>query len=364
MHILCMEDDEGLAYLIRDTLEQAGFEVTGVTNGADGLEMLHEKHFDAAIVDHEMPVMTGLDVINESQSSGAMPPIIMITGAGSEEIAVQAMRMGAGDYLVKDTNLLYLKLLPTAIERLIRERELKRAKRAAEIDLQVEKARSQLLTQFIRGASHEFRIPLSIIGSSSSLLALSATEPNQQRHLNKIHDQVENIDRLVDRLLLLSTLDSKQLLPLSRVDLESIISMVVDKNRSSFEKADVTLQFERAADAIYVQASSTDLVTGISEIIENAQHATSAGGDVIVSLDHDDLLAYITVRDTGMGITSDQLPHIFERFYRADESHHTRGFGLGLPIAARTLELHHGDILVESEPNVGTLVTIRLPLAK
>src|SRR5690606_10615471 len=128
--------------------EQSGFEVTGVSNGAEGLDLLHEQHFDAAIVDHEMPIMTGLEVISAAQSSGAMPPIIMITGAGSEEIAVQAMRMGAGDYLVKDTNLLYLKLLPSAIERLIREQDLKRAKRAAEIDLQVEKARSQLLTQF------------------------------------------------------------------------------------------------------------------------------------------------------------------------------------------------------------------------
>ncbi len=132
VRILYIEDDPGTARLVQKYLERAGYAVDLARNGTEGLQM-----YDAAIhtlvaVDQNMPVYAGLDVIRTLASRGALPPLIMITGTGSEEVAVAAMKLGASDYLVKDGEGRYLRLLPLVIERTLKQQQLAEQKRAAE----------------------------------------------------------------------------------------------------------------------------------------------------------------------------------------------------------------------------------------
>jgi signal transduction histidine kinase/DNA-binding response OmpR family regulator len=122
--VLYMEDDVGLARLLQKKLEQAGYEVDIAFNGEEGLTMYEKGSYDVVAVDQNMPILNGLEVIRAMASRGPLPPTIMVTGTGDEETAVQAMKLGAGDYIVKDVEGGYLELLPSVIEQVLHQRRL------------------------------------------------------------------------------------------------------------------------------------------------------------------------------------------------------------------------------------------------
>ena len=124
IHILYMEDDPGLARLFEKRLERAGYVVDVAHDGEEGLAMWAAGAYGVLAVDQQMPVYSGLDVIRILASQGPLPPTIMITGTGSERTAVEAMKLGAVDYVVKDADGGYLDLLPTVIEQVLQQRRL------------------------------------------------------------------------------------------------------------------------------------------------------------------------------------------------------------------------------------------------
>jgi len=134
IHILYMEDDSGLARLFKKRLGRAGYMVDIAHDGEEGLAMYDAGCYDVVAVDQQMPVYSGLEVIRILASQGPLPPMIMVTGSGSEQIAVEAMKLGAGDYIVKDVDGGYLELLPTVIERVLQQRRLLEEKQRAEAE--------------------------------------------------------------------------------------------------------------------------------------------------------------------------------------------------------------------------------------
>lgn len=133
--ILCMEDDEGLARLFKRNLERAGYLVDLASDGEKGLEMYRSGSYDVVCVDHKMPRRSGLDVLGFLVSTGESPPTIMITGEGDETVAVEAMKLGATDYVIKDASARYLELLPGVIERALNKKRLLEEKQWAEAAL-------------------------------------------------------------------------------------------------------------------------------------------------------------------------------------------------------------------------------------
>jgi diguanylate cyclase (GGDEF)-like protein/PAS domain S-box-containing protein len=127
--ILYMEDDPGLARLMQKTLHRAGYDVATACNGEEGIAMARAGEYDILLVDYNLPVCSGIDVIRTLSEHGKLTPTIMVTGSGSEKVAVEALKLGAIDYMIKDVEMGYLELLPMIIEqalykqRLIRERE-------------------------------------------------------------------------------------------------------------------------------------------------------------------------------------------------------------------------------------------------
>jgi len=115
--ILYMEDDPGLSRLLQKSLQRRGYSVDTAADGEEGLRMLGASRYDLLLVDYNMPFCGGLDVIRTLSKQGALLPTIMVTGQGNEEIAVEALKLGASDYVVKDMDMKYLNLLPVIIDR-------------------------------------------------------------------------------------------------------------------------------------------------------------------------------------------------------------------------------------------------------
>ncbi len=124
--ILCMEDDPGLSRLFQKNLQRRGFTVDIASNGEEGLVMLEVSVYDLLIIDYHMPRCGGMDVIRRLSSRGAHPPAIMVTGEGNEEVAVEALKLGAADYIVKDVEMKYLDLLPAVIDKVMSKQQLVR----------------------------------------------------------------------------------------------------------------------------------------------------------------------------------------------------------------------------------------------
>ena len=132
--ILCMEDDAGLARLFQRKLQRAGYVVDLAADGQEGLDMAAQTAYDVIVMDHSMPVYDGLQVIGILAGRDALPPTIMVTGTGNERIAVQALKAGANDYIVKDVDGGYLELLPTVIEKVLQQYRLNEEKKRIEAE--------------------------------------------------------------------------------------------------------------------------------------------------------------------------------------------------------------------------------------
>jgi PAS domain S-box-containing protein len=147
VRILYMEDDPGLARLFQRRLRRAGYAVDIASDGKEGLALYDQGSYDVVAVDQTMPVHSGLEVISILASRGPLPPTIMVTGTGSEQIAVEAMKLGANDYVVKDVDGGYLDLLPTVIERVLQRQQLLAGKQRAEEALRRRASELEALTQ-------------------------------------------------------------------------------------------------------------------------------------------------------------------------------------------------------------------------
>ncbi len=201
LRILYMEDDPGLAHLFQKKLERAGYAVDLACDGQEGLAMYDAGSYDVVVVDHVMPVHDGLGVIRLLADRGPLPPTIMITGLGSEQVAVEAMKLGALDYIVKDVDVGYLDLLPTVIEQALRHQCLAEEKKRAEEALRESERRHRHLIEFsddlifsvdragvfqtAGGARlREFGLsPKDIVGHSLDVLFGQEAARHQERHL-------------------------------------------------------------------------------------------------------------------------------------------------------------------------------------
>ncbi|MBA4367067.1 MAG: hypothetical protein C0403_05445 [Desulfobacterium sp.] len=135
VHILYMEDDPGLAALFKKSLERAGHRVDIVCDGKEGLAMVASQSYDIVAMDHKMPNYSGLDVIRILSGKDDSPPMIMITGTGSEEIATEAMKLGAADYIIKDPDGYYLELLPSVVMKILGKQKIMEERNRAEAAL-------------------------------------------------------------------------------------------------------------------------------------------------------------------------------------------------------------------------------------
>ncbi|MEN8163685.1 MAG: diguanylate cyclase [Acidobacteriota bacterium] len=203
--ILYIEDDAVVARMVQAKLERGGYTIDLASDGGEGVAAFAEHDYDLVAVDYEMPGHDGLEVIRMLSSSGPLPPTIMITGAGSEAVAVEAIRLGAHEYLVKDIGLSYLKLLPTVIERALQQHRIQQEQQRAEEELRKSEERYRLLFEKVPVGVFRTALDGRILEANPTLVRLlgypdseelknvSGTQlyvdPGQRRHLLTQIDQ-------------------------------------------------------------------------------------------------------------------------------------------------------------------------------
>lgn len=209
--------------------------------------------------------------------------------------------------------------------------------------------------------SHELRTPLATLQSSLEAMIDGIWEPSNER-LESCHEEILRINRLVGDLEKLEKAEADNaVLELTEFDLTELISHIIHNFEPDFYKKGVTINF--TGDAETIQADQDKISQVIINLVSNALKYTLEGGKVKIEVKSMAKTVELIVRDTGYGIPPEDLPNIFERFYRADKSRNrlTGGSGLGLTITKSIVEAHKGTIRVKSEISKGTEFQVILP---
>lgn len=223
--------------------------------------------------------------------------------------------------------------------------------------------------EFVANVSHELRTPLATIRSYIETL-LDGELDNREtslRFLNVINSESERMVRLVRDLLQLSKIDHDQAnWNKVKFDLNAMVREAADKVRMEAQNKQQSLEVSCGNDSLKVTADRDRMEQVVLNIMSNAIKYTNNGGRIRVSVEKDGEFASISVKDNGIGIPREDLPRIFERFYRVDKarSREMGGTGLGLSIAREIVQAHGGDIFIDSRPGKGTEVTIRFPVTE
>lgn len=220
--------------------------------------------------------------------------------------------------------------------------------------------------RFTADASHELRTPLSVlIAETQGALSRDRSAEDYREALAGNLETARQMKRLAEALLELARLDAGEdgIAPVP-VDLSDVAARVIGRLQPLAEQKVVTLQCE--GDSVSVEGSPERMALVISNLVENAIHHGRAGGSVVVKVRTQGAEAIVSVADDGPGIAADDLPHVFERFYRADKSRTGSDgrYGLGLAICRGLLEADGGRIGASSPPGQGATFTITLPLRK
>lgn len=219
--------------------------------------------------------------------------------------------------------------------------------------------------EFVANVSHELRTPLGIIRNYIEALLDGGLEAPglAEDWLPKMLHEVEELTQLVNELLDLSRLESGRVQPkLVPLDLASLMRDAVDRLETQAERADITLTVAAAAAALPPVIGDRQMLEGaLVNLIHNAVKFTPGGGTITVGVTESDATVALWVEDTGIGIASEHLPRLFERFYKEDRARSGRGTGLGLAIVKHVALVHGGRVQVESEPGRGSRFTMFLP---
>jgi PAS domain S-box-containing protein len=233
-----------------------------------------------------------------------------------------------------------------------------------QIELTVERERVRILQQFISDASHDLRTPIANLKSRIYLLRKAPDAERKERQLQVIETEIHRLERLIEDLLTMSQLDGEMLqFSMYEIDLNGLLRELVETHHASAERKEITLSLETDAALKPLVGNGTEINRVFGNLLSNALNYTSSGGKVTLRTIAREDGILVEVCDTGMGISPEDIPHIFDRFFRADRARRTDqgGTGLGLAIVKKIVELHNGTIEVDSTPDVGTTFRVWLP---
>ncbi len=267
-------------------------------------------------------------------------PIVALTDAAAEiEAGARGVRVGLGDAPGE------LGVLSTAFDRMSESVERQEA----------------LRRQLTRDLAHEVRTPLTILRGTTEGLVDGVLEPDHET-LRSLHDEVLRLTGLVGDLETLAAADAAALrLEMRRVDLAEVAGAAVALARGAAADAEVAL--DASLEAAPVDGDPERLRQVVVNLLSNALRHTPSGGRLEVRTSSADGAAALEVLDTGPGIAPEDLPHVFERFYRGADAEGTSGSGIGLAVASELVAAHGGSIEARNREGGGAAFTVRLPAA-
>ncbi|OGS27498.1 MAG: hypothetical protein A2297_09850 [Elusimicrobia bacterium RIFOXYB2_FULL_48_7] len=365
LKILIIDDEQGLRDMLSFALGQEGYIVLTAKNGKEGTEKVTKEEVDVVISDIKMPEMDGITVLGKIKEIKPEVEVIMATGYGTMETAIESLRKGAFDYINKPFNIDELLFL---INKVSAVKQLKS-------QLVSLKEFDRLKDEFLTAISHEFRTPLTSISGAIELLMDDEGVDNEEKLdylpysaqnvklLEIIKRQTERIRGLVNNLLDFAKMETgfwelkKQGVSVIKLVDDAVkgILLLAEKRRIEI-KQQVSLEGRQYQDAgLTADCDSEQIVRVLTNLLSNSIKYTQESGRIAVWYERIPAGAgseiKFTVEDNGKGIAAENLEKVFDRFYRVDQSliREEGGVGLGLPICKKVIELHKGRIWVESE---------------
>lgn len=350
-------------------------------DGAEALSKLKQNDYSAVLLDYQLPDYTGLEILKQANSKDKVSSaFIMITSQGSEKIAVEAMKEGAYDYLVKDFS--FASELPLALQRTMEryhtekenqklKEKLQQEKTALERANQRLKELDQLKSIFISNVSHEFRTPLTAIIAFSSLARkrlANQVNNTQEENLEIIERNANRLNRLVDNLMDVTRIEAGTFTFRPEiVDLSSLVKDAIASLEPESRNKNVSLIHCEPGNLPEVYVDPNRISQVLYNLIGNAIKFSPEGKKIRVQVSSSSSsgdFVDVLVIDQGIGIAAEDHTRIFDRFYQVEKHAHkgTKGVGLGLAISKEIVEMHGGNIWVKSESGKGSEFGFCVPL--
>jgi signal transduction histidine kinase len=380
--ILIVDDEQVGRESLHVSLAAQGYDLAFAAGGVEALATAAELVPDLVLLDVMMPGMDGFEVCRRLRADPhlAEVPILLITALDDRESRLHGIEAGADDFISKPFDRAELRARVRTITRLNRYRRLLVERTQRERAEEAERLKDQLVSN----VSHELRTPLSIItllsGNLDTLYEQLAPDKRRQM-IRDIRRHAQTLDDMIGKVLEISRIDNKRVLSEQRrVDLGQLARQEVERLLPLAQKKFLALEV-RSDQGLSVQANENQLRQVISNLLTNAIKYTPDGGQVSCECrartveepgwedgwpSADELPAgrwgALRVSDSGVGIASEHLPRLFERFYRVQTQGNIPGVGLGLSIAKELVELHGGRIAVASTPGKGSVFAVYVPL--
>ena len=376
--ILLIEDDLAEARLLQEILksfELTRFVLTHVQRLQEAINRLKQEQFDVILLDLTLPDSQGLASVKLLVKSCPNLPIVVLTNTNDDKLAIEAVRQGAQDYLVKrkiNVDVL-VRSIQYAIERqkasdLLRETNENLAAQIQQKTTELMKAKeiNQLKSELVSMFSHDFRNPLTTVLSCAELLQNKGDRLSEEKKVylfKMLRGASKNMVQLLDEVLLVGKTDSATLkCQLAKLDLVSFCCQLVEELQINADQKNIKLVFLPTGKLKSAYWDESLLRHILGNLLANAIKYSPEGSKVQFELIAEAQQVTFRIQDWGIGIPVADCQHLFEPFHRASNVGKTPGTGLGLAIAKSCVETHQGQIKVESQVDVGTTFTVSLPL--
>lgn len=365
--ILVVDDEVGMREGCRRALAPEGYTVDTAADLATGLQLALNGEYKLYLIDVMLPDGSGLDLLDPILERDPNAICIIITGFGSIQMAVEAVRLGAYDFLSKPfTSDELLMAVSQGLER----RQLKAIEAQAE---ELERAKTELerldevKSQLMLKVAHELRAPVAAVQSYINLILAGYVSVNELNPtLHRVQDRLQEMLDLISDLLELARLkQAKEQITAeaSPQRMAEVLKEVCDLLREQAHQKKQSFQVE-ILDHPVITADRDHLKQIWTNLISNAIKYTPEGGRIAVTLQEDKGRAIGTVADSGIGIAEEDLPKLFQEFFRTDQAKASGeiGTGLGLSIVKQIVESYGGEIKLTSRLGQGSRFTFALPL--
>jgi two-component system, sensor histidine kinase and response regulator len=359
--IFVIDDDEIIRLSCEQILSKSGYKVETFGNGHLGIERLKQVRPPLLVVDIKMPELDGFEVIKIVRKIDPDLVIVVITGYATIETAVDAMKMGAYDFLPKP-------FTPNEL-RLIIDRGFERWRLAKETIL-LRKEKEEVERKFVTLVSHQLKGPLGAVKQYLDVLLYTSRDQLSEETRDWIarsQARIAEMISLIQDWLMMAKLDRGVLCdPGASSDIVAIVEGVVQEYQQLPSAVNITFSAELTPGLPPVRGDAVSLNMLIGNLVSNAVKYNRPDGKVEVRVDGSNKWITVVVRDTGYGIPPDFRQHLFEEFYRAKtpETQSIPGTGLGLVICKRIVDELGGSIEVDSKEGEYSIFTVKLPAAE
>jgi signal transduction histidine kinase len=368
MDILVVDDEAPIRMLWERFLTRWGYSFALAENGQQALDKARATHFDLLITDLTMPVMSGNELIYILRREQPNLEMIVTTGHGTIEVAVELMKAGVFDFITKPISFNHAELIIKKCLEQVHAREENIRLRQINKDLE---ALNEIKEKFIAITNHELRTPVSVLTNIVEILSQEMKGHDMEPMIKMVDRSTRQLAEIVGQMHEISRAKSNRLeLQMSRFPVREVCDEVLEEFSLVLERRKHTVECDLPVDVAAV-GDRAMFKKVVRELVQNAIKFTRDGGKITVTAKLEAERLLLSVSDTGIGIPADQQPRIFELFYEVGDSlhHHTSkddflggGMGVGLSIVNDIMQAHEGEVSVISEVGRGSTFTVAFPL--